>query len=216
MAVPILSLVMDIHQAVPLSVLVAFFFGPYLTRTNRRTIDFKTALPMVAAGMIGVPVGVTTLSNLDANTATMILGIAMTVLVIGQNVLNLQMIGEAKPWKAAIAGTLGGVLGGAFNTSGPPVVVYLHLTTPPKQARSTMYFVFLILGTNTLINQMIHGLTTMDTLKTALIVGWCGLIGAHFGGRLSDKVPTDKFKRIVTWFIVLLGVYLVLKSLIRV
>lgn len=97
---------------------MAFFSTPYLAYINRHSIDFRAALPIVAGGILGVPVGVIALKNLDAAAATAVLGAAVITLVTAQNLLRLQIIGAPKIWKASIVGILAGMLGGVFSLTG--------------------------------------------------------------------------------------------------
>ena len=73
--------------------------------------------------MVGIPLGVLMLKRVDETVVLTILG----VVIVGYAVYGLlklklpRLDGAFWPY---LVGFLSGVLGGAYNTSGPPVVIY--------------------------------------------------------------------------------------------
>jgi len=143
-AVGLLSLLADVHSVVPMCVFVSGCTTWFLLWWNRRLVRLRPVAPMLAAAVIGIPPGVLVLSHLNAKVAVHALGAVLIVMAIAQSLSSRSIIGDRKLWKGGIAGFLGGVLGGAFGTAGPPIAAYLHLTSEPLVARTSLFLVFAI------------------------------------------------------------------------
>jgi uncharacterized membrane protein YfcA len=78
---------------------------------------------LVAASLIGIPLGVWALSRLDEDVVLAVLGVLITVYAI-YALLNMRLPELKHSGWAYLSGFIAGVLGGAYTTSGPPVIVY--------------------------------------------------------------------------------------------
>ncbi len=122
-AMALLPNLIGIKNAIALVALVGFCVDLGVLLRYWRSMAFEKVLPLILASFAGVPFGIFLLRKLDEKLALAILGI----ILIGYSVyallgLDLPKL-KSKAW-AYGAGFLGGLLGGAYNTPGPPVIMY--------------------------------------------------------------------------------------------
>ncbi len=126
MAMPLVALVIGVKAAAPLVALVGFTLYAVNLVRYRRGLDWRVLLPLAVAAALGVPLGVWALGNLDEHVVKTVLG----VILIAYGLYSLWRPHTA-PLRSDLwaypAGFLAGVLGGAFNTPGPPVIIYGNL-----------------------------------------------------------------------------------------
>jgi hypothetical protein len=119
MAMPLVALVIGVKAAAPLVALVGLTLYAVNLVRYRRGFDRRVALPLAVAMALGVPLGVWSLGNLDEQIVKSVLAVVL---------IAYALYGVWKPRTAPLrsslwaypAGFLAGVLGGAFNTPGPP------------------------------------------------------------------------------------------------
>ncbi len=124
----VLPLVMPLQAAVGTVAVCGLFVCLYLLWRYRRHVDWADVARLCAGGAFGLPLGVWVLRDLPAELCMRVLG-ALLVLYAGWNLAAgrrsrpVEREPVATGWGYP-AGLLGGVLGGAFGTGGPPVVIY--------------------------------------------------------------------------------------------
>ncbi|MBM3203284.1 sulfite exporter TauE/SafE family protein [Candidatus Woesearchaeota archaeon] len=86
---------------------------------------------------------------------------------------------------ALVIGLLLGLLGGGGSILTVPVLVYL-LNIDPKTAFATS---LLVVGTTSLIAMLGHARAGRVCVRTGLVFGLAGMLGAYGGGRLAAFIP---------------------------
>ena len=124
-AVPLLSLAMDVADA---SVIVAFSslaLNLYLVVTLRSSIVLRPVILPMAAVVAGVPFGLLFLARADRVLLTRVLGALLVAFVIWSFVQRSRDARPLHPAKWGIPlGFSSGALAGAFAMGGPPLVAY--------------------------------------------------------------------------------------------
>jgi uncharacterized membrane protein YfcA len=114
-----------------------------------------------------------------------------------------------------MVGWIAGVLGGAYNTNGPPVVAYGMLRGwPPERFRATLQGYFLPTGLMILAGHGIAGMWTGEVLKLYLYSLPAIVVGAVLGGLVNRKLTQNVFAKLVYGFLVLMGGVLLVKALL--
>ena len=164
----------------------------------RREVLWRPALRIIPGIAVGVVLGVAALASLDRDLMVRTLGVT----IIAISVWNLRapsiQTREAPIWDG-ITGLVGGLLGGAFNTGGPPVVAHLYRRPDPPQAiKGTNQLVFLTSGLVRLPTATAQDLMTASIWTEAGVVAPFVLAGLLTGIWLGRRVSPTQFRR-VSW-----------------
>jgi uncharacterized protein len=210
---PLLALIVPLATATPLM----GFIGPALSLLllfgEWRHIDWAGMRVLILSTIAGIPFGLFFLKRVDARLVNMVLA-AVIILFALYGLLRPGLARLRSARSAAAFGFFGGVLGAAYNTQGPPIILYGALRGwPPEMFRATLQGYFLPTGLAILIGQGAAGLWTAEVLKIFL---WSipVLAGAVLIGRsLARRIPPGKFNRWVYGLLLLSGAVLAAKVL---
>jgi len=210
-AMPLLALVIGIQVATPLVAMGASTIAFTILLKSWRKVEIKAAWRLVIATWIGIPLGIFFLKAAPEILVKSLLGI----LLMGFGAYNLfipdlpKLLNEK--W-ALVTGLIAGILGGAYNTNGPPVVIYGMLRRwDPEKFRATLQGYFLPTGFAILIT---HGLAGMWTTQVVRLYGYSipFIIGAVLlGEKVNLLIPQGKFDKIIYGFLVVIGVFLIIQ-----
>ena len=214
-AMPLLAMVVGLKTATPL----VAFMGPTISllilARSWRGGDMKSAARLIAASCLGIPLGVYGLARLPEGP----LKIALGALILLYGVFGLARPGarikNEKAWLPWLVGWTAGVLGGAYNTNGPPVVAYGMLRGwPPESFRATLQGYFLPTGLMILAGHGIAGMWTGEVVKTYLYSLPAIGLGVVLGGLVNRRLTHDLFAKLVYGFLVLMGAVLLVRALL--
>jgi hypothetical protein len=169
-------------------------------------VERRVVLPLAVAAALGVPFGVWALGNLDEDIVKSVLG----VLLISYALYSLWRPSGA-PLRSELwaypAGFLAGVLGGAFNTPGPPVIVYGNLRQWPRNLfRSTLQALFLFSSSLVIVSHVAVGNLTFATIPTYLLLIPALLLGVWGGSAIDRRISNERFRGLVLALIFATGV----------
>jgi len=210
-AMPLLALVIGIQVATPLVAMGASTIAFTILLKSWRKVEIKAAWRLVIATWIGIPLGIFFLKSAPEILVKSLLGI----LLMGFGAYNLfipdlpKLLNEK--W-ALVTGLIAGILGGAYNTNGPPVVIYGMLRRwDPEKFRATLQGYFLPTGFAILIT---HGLAGMWTTEVVRLYGYSIPIiiaAVLLGEKVNLLIPQGKFDKIVYGFLVVIGFFLIIQ-----
>ncbi len=178
----------------------------------RRHARWRAAGRMIPTLVLGVAIGVTALRTVDGALMVKALG-ATTVAIAAWNLWRPRLGGRESPLLDRSVGLVSGVLGGAFNTGGPPLIAYLYRRPdPPDMQRATIQVLFLAISTSRALISAAQGLfdrtILMDSAFSVPAMGM-GLLGGY---ALSLRVGADRF-RLASWLaLAALGAVLFLRA----
>ncbi len=207
-SMPLLAAVVGIRTATPLVALIAAVAELVILGRYWRSIQFQSIKPLIISSVIGIPLGVFILREVDEAIITPILG----VVILGYALYALfsprlpRLAGRA--WAYGF-GFIGGILGGAYNTSGPPVIIYGSCRRwPPDEFKGNIQGYFIPI---TLLALAAHGVSGNYTTAVWQNFLWAipgiilGLIGGFF---ISGRLDPGRFRKIVLILLVILGMRL--------
>jgi len=144
---PLLAIVHDdVSFIAPLMAIKAVTISLIIATKDRHRIDLPSASRLVIGAGMGIPIGVIFLLKVEASWVKLILAILILIFCL-QSLFRRVPYRIQSEWPALGFGFLGGVLGGAYNTSGPPAVMFGTLRGwSPEKFRATLQGYFLPTG----------------------------------------------------------------------
>lgn len=208
-----LPAMLGIQAASPLVALVNIVIELALLVRFRHSLQVRTIWPMVAASLALIPLGVWAVGSLEEDLVLAVLGLVM-VIFSGWALLGIRLPRLRHPAWGVAAGGLGGVLGGAYNTSGPPVILYGSCRGwPPAEFKANLTGYFIINSVFIVVNHAWNGHFSSDVLRffafslPAIALGM--LAGFWFDRWINPAV----FRKIVLGLLLVMGMRFILWSL---
>lgn len=172
-----------------------------------REIDIRRALPFIAGGLLGVPVGTLLLPHVSVTTFKV--GVAI-LLIVYCGFLLLRDIQFHVQWGGRVAdgvvGLCAGVLGGLAGLSGPLPTIWAGLRGWDKDAKRGVFVAF---NLSTLgfafVAQALAGLMTLELWRLVLVALPGTLIGALLGQRLYRRLDNLGFDKVVLILLFIAG-----------
>ena len=196
-SVPLLMLVLPPKLVVPAVTTHIFLVSLLILLQVLKHVDLRRIWPLMATGLLGLPLGVYALLVLSEGALKAIVGVVIVcfaiVLLLG---LNLEITNE----KLALApvGVASGLLASGIAMAGPPVILFFSNQGMVKQvfrANLAAYFVFL--NTVTMPAHAASGLLTGEAVRYAALFLPTLAAGLALGSFFSRKVPEALFRRVV-------------------
>lgn len=207
----ILPIFMPMTMVTPLVLLNGIVINSVLFFMNRRHFDVKKLLPLLAGAAVGIPVGAYSLTALDETVIRKALA-AVLFLYSAYSLSSRTATSAISSRWAYFFGFLAGSLGAAFNTNGPPVIVY---TTLKKWNRDeiipTLQSFFLVSGIIIAAFHAVNGLYTAAVMKYLLMLLPALGAGVMIGDRLSRRIDQEDFRRVIFVVLILLSFVLFFK-----
>lgn len=208
-AMPLLALVVGMKTATPLVAMGASTIAFTILLKSWRDVEINAAWRLVVSTWVGIPIGLFFLKAAPESLVKALLGILLVVFS-AYNLLSPKLPTlKTEKW-SYLTGLVAGVLGGAYNTNGPPVVVYGMLRKwSPEKFRATLQGYFLPTGSAILIGHGLAGLWTPHVVRLYLVCLPVIFVSTLIGGWVNQRIPQGKFDKIIYSFLVLVGVLLI-------
>jgi uncharacterized membrane protein YfcA len=207
---PLMVGVLGIQTSSPLIALLGLTLEAIMLLYYRQSVSLRVMWRLIAAAVVGIPLGVLAIRQIDEEVVLTLLGLVIAGYAI-YGLLRLRLPELKSNLWAYGAGFLSGVLGGAYNTAGPPVVIYGHCKRwPPEEFRGNLQGFFLVIDLLVVANHTVVGNMTSDVWRTYLLALVPLLVGFVVGTRLATRINPALYSRIVLVMLVVLGVRLIL------
>ncbi len=219
-AMPILTLFLGVATAAPLLALVGQLVTAAVLYQNWHALHFREALRLIVASTLGIPVGLILLRYGNETVITGILGVVLIGYALYALAIEPRLATSGRSaaaceeawWLRFVSlgtGFIAGVLGGAYNTNGPPVIVYGSIRRWPKeQFKSVLQSMFIVNGVFIVAGHAGAGLITKEVLYYCLYGVPASLAGMVFGFLLDRRLNAAYFRKIVLALILILGIVL--------
>ena len=207
-AMPLLTLLLGLANATPLFGLVGPTIAGVILLRNWQIVDLASAWRLIVSTLLGIPIGVLLVKYLPGTYITYALGIFLMGFGL-YRLANLQLVKLERPAWAIPFGFIAGILGGAYNTNGPPVAIYgeLHRWSP-TQFRATMQSYFLPTGVGILISHYMAGLWHLEIFQFYVVSLPGVLVAIAIGGWINHHIAVEQFQSFLSVILVLLGILL--------
>ncbi|MGC9334431.1 MAG: sulfite exporter TauE/SafE family protein [Anaerolineae bacterium] len=209
---PVLTLMLGLKTAAPLVALIALTVYVVNVTRFRRAIRAGEVLRLGLASAMGVPVGIWALSSVEEAVVKDVLGLLL-LLFAAYGLLRPTTSWVPSPRWVYPADFFAGCLGGAYNTPGPPAIVYGTLRQWPRdEFRAVMQSLFLVNGALVVTSHLVTRHVTMPVLTYYLCALPALALGILLASRLDSRVDHGRFRTLVMVTILLLGSSLLLSS----
>ncbi len=171
-----------------------------------RALTFQGLGRLIVGALIGIPIGIIALSQLNERLILTLLG----VILVGYSLYSLfaPKIPQVKNpnWGYAF-GFASGLLHGAYNTGGPPYAIYCTTQNwSPPQFKCNMQVLLMVNSASVVIAHLVAGHVTPVVLQNYLIALPMILLATMTGFFLDRYINEQAFKRIVLIVLLVIGV----------
>lgn len=204
-AMPLLALLVGVQTATPVVAFAASTIALVILLKSWRDVDVSATWRLVVSSLVGIPFGLLLLKFAPEVYVKGVLG-ALLMLYGLYNLFAPQLPRVESESLAYVFGFVAGVLGGAYNTNGPPVVIYGALWRwPPESFRATLQGCFVVTGLMILVGHGLAGLWTPLVWRLYLYSLPAIMLGIWLGAKLNRRLPRESFSRVVYAFLVIVG-----------
>ncbi len=209
-AVSLLPFFMDLQPAVTLVLLVNLVGNIALWWHYRDSFEWSRIVHLASAGLLTIPIGVLGLHYIPEHLALQFLGALVLVYVLYSSLqLSLPDL-QGRRWAYAF-GAASGVLAGAFNTGGPPIVIYGNCKEwSPEQFKSNLPGVFSVMSVVAIATHFWQGHFDKILLSHAGYAAPFLLAGLGLGLWLSNYINATQFRQAVLLLLGLIGIKLMI------
>jgi uncharacterized membrane protein YfcA len=208
-AMPLLALFLDMRAATPLVALCGATLAALLLVRTWREVEIKAAWRLIVSTLVGIPIGLYYLKSAPEEVIKIILG----VLLIGFGLHSLLVKAKLRLKTERLSygfGFFAGALGGAYNTGGPPVVIYGTLRGwPPERFRATLQGYFLPCSLMVVSAHAAGGLWTPTVLGLYVYALPVIVVAVVAGQLVSRRLKPERFSRILYGCLIAMGALLV-------
>ena len=171
----------------------------------RKNLMWDHSLLLLAAAAPGAFLGTLLLKSADPGIVMKILG-TILILFSAFKLLSPGLKRSLSKIWALPTGFLSGILGGAFGTDGPPVVVYAALQPWTKeQVVGMLQSFFLFANFIIIVSYGYHGLLTPPVLQVSLVAIPFAVAGIFLGLRINRLIGQHRFEVILAVLIGIMG-----------
>jgi uncharacterized membrane protein YfcA len=211
-AMPLLAMAVGRNVATPLVGLIAITISITILIKQWRNVHFKSVSMLIVSTFLGIPVGILLLKGVYDDVMKLILAIVIIIFSL-YKIFKPKLFTLANDKFACVFGFLAGILGGAYNTNGPPVVIYGSLRQwDPAKFRVTLQGYFFPTGAMIALGHGIGGLWTKQVLVNFFVSLPVVFVAILLGGRLNSKIPKGKFDNCVYACLITIGIILLINT----
>jgi len=204
----LLPFFMSLQVATPLVALFSILVDLSVFLRYRQALDLRAIWRVGLATLVGIPLGISFLINLEERVTLPLLGVVLTGYAL-YTLLGLRPLRFQHSVWAYLAGFLGGVLGGEYNTFGPPVIIYADSRNwHPDVFKSNLSGYFVMCSLIVLASHALKGNLSALVMRYF----WSSLpfmvAGLLLGFSLDRWLKPEIFRRLVLGLLVVMGLRL--------
>ncbi len=196
---------------------LSLFNSASLAMRNTTHINKRAFVIILACGVPFIAVGYTLLEYLSVSMTSwlnLLLGFAILTCCILLLIKRDKVSASGRDSGFAIAGALGGLLGGLFSTFGPPVVFQCYRQNwPINEIRITLLAVFSITALIRLCIVPFGTLPSKDVIMSALVAIPVILIFTRIGRLIAVKVKPQSVRTVALSILAISGVTLIFQNI---
>jgi uncharacterized membrane protein YfcA len=205
-SMPILTKILGVQVAAPLVALIVPTIEVILLIRYRASFNLRVVWRLIVSAFVAIPLGVWALRQVEERIILTVLGVVLIIYAL-YALLKLKLPELQHPAWAYGFGFIAGLLNGAYNTSGPPIIIYGHCRGwSPEEFKANLQGFFAVSGLWVIFNHAFNGNLTPFIWQQYLLSLIAIAIGLWLGLRLDRKIDQATFRKIVLVMIIILGV----------
>lgn len=207
-AMAVLAPLLGALVATPLVALFVLVLEIVLLLWYHKSLNIRAVWRITAASVVGIPFGVVALRLLPESLVLFLLGLVVSGYAV-YALLDFKLPRlESSGWAYGF-GFIAGLLGGAYNTSGPPVIIYGNCRGwEPAEFKANLQGFFFASSTLVLAGHAVSGnLSPLVWQKFGLSLPFAA-VGILAGLLLERKISPHSFRKLVLVLLVGLGLRL--------
>jgi uncharacterized protein len=209
-AMPLLLEFLAPVEAASLVALMAVTTQLIMLARYRRVLQIGGLWRLMVGSLIGIPIGVVVLSQLEGEIILFALGVILVAYSLYSLVAPPLPIIKNPNWGYGF-GFVSGLLGGAYNTGGPPYVIYgASQRWEIQQFKANLQVLLMVNSISVVIAHTLAGHYTGIVMRDYLIAFPMILIGALAGFLLERYINEVLFRRLILVLLLVIGLRLLL------
>lgn len=210
-SVPLLSLFLDIKTAIPLGALCGLVINLLLFLKFKKHMDLREIGPLMAGALLGIPMGAVFLREAAPGVIKIILAFVVLLFALYSLSGKVSTKGINVNW-GYFYGFMAGILGGAFNTNGPPVLIYSYLKGWDKNImKASLVGFFTFTSVIIVSSHLAAGLITKSILVQFLYLLPVITVGIAFGNWLFSRVSSKIYNKVIIYSLIVISLLLMFK-----
>lgn len=178
----------------------------------RDSIRVDAVWRMLAAALLGAPLGVYLLGHINESIALSVLGAVICGYAL-YALVGFHLPELSHPLWAWAAGLVSGMLGGAYNTAGPPAVIYGNCRRWSAQEFKSNLSGFFVINSVMVVTSHLAGGNFSTEVRLLLPWSLSAMLLGFLAGQWLDRwVSPALFKRMVLILLVIVGARLLLQA----
>ena len=208
-AMPLLIAVLGLETAAPAFAITVQAMGVMMMWRYRNAFDWSEVWRVSVAGLVMIPIGIWSAGQISEAIVMVLLGIFL----ISYSLFSLS--GASIPmlhYKYGFGfGAISGLLHGAYNTGGPPLVMYgTSQRWHPAKFKVNIASLFFINGMWVIIIHLFAGNITQSVLQNTAVMIPTMAVAMFLGVSLDRFIKPEQFRRGVLILLLLIGINLII------
>ncbi len=211
-AVPLLSLIMELSEVVPLVLFISTVMSFVSMWQNRTHIQIGSLKRTGVMALLGFPLGILLLGISDPQLVKSLLGLLLIILAIWYFLPTRRFHLKANAW-SYLFGLIAGILCGAYAIRGIVFGIYGGLRGwSAAQFKSTIHSFYLVSSILIPIGYFGAGLVTTRVIGLFIVMLPVGFIATLLGNWSSGRLDDRSFQTLIWSVLLLLGFFYVVTS----
>lgn len=196
-SVPLLTLFLPLEEVTPFVAILSITTNVVIVLNDFKNVKWRSITILFFSALLTIPLGI----YIGSNANPVLVKLALVVLIVSFSIYNLfapKLIHLKNSYLAPLFGGLSGIFGGAYNITGPPVVLYGSLRRwQPEKFRVTTQAYFFATTLFIVLNYWKKGAYTPNILNyffySIPVMLIAVFIGKWANRKIKDPVRFNKY-----------------------
>ena len=209
-AMPLLVAILPLRVATPLVAIFGVIINIYVFWRYGGAFRLREVWRPLAACIPAVPLGVWALRHVSERLVVGILGGVLVAYALYALLIPRMPKVRRQVW-GFVAGFSAGLLGGAYNTSGPPLIVYGDLRGwEQAEFKANLQGLFFVGNIMALLSHVVAGNVTWEVGQRLLASLPLAALGLWAGTWMDRYLNPESFRKVVLVLLLVMGIKLML------